>query len=670
MSTDYKNYQFNHHGMLVPVALPFSLPTAVYGAMLAIWHLRPATQKQFPLHRGRPKDFLRFLAWCAIQGRRQYSILRSIPEWDRTLSSPLLLPPLKNDNWANGFSVAMFLYGISRYGYFIAPVVTSTKARNRIARAFWRGDRHHSMLPSPGGWQSEYFVKRFGNIERFVEALRLNPKDSGKSNQQLAEEFGIRDTFHCRDQYSVDTQSTTAKPYHSTTCFPKNENYQNWKKKVIEAVSLPGIDYRTYLEENDGAMLKAGIYRFHVNLPRPVLKKLSWLGRQLKRKPSQFQLGSITARIPINRNPRVRSAFPFGVNLFGYAHGEIGIGEDVRLVALALQSQNVPFCIVNIKPGASVSQKDNSVAQWVVPKPLYAISIFCITGIEQVRYTCEQGLEVFQDRYNIGFWPWELPEWPASCAHAFATVDEIWGISSYAANAYRRSPCPVYTMSLPVAVDEIAPMSRRDFDLPSTGYLFIFSFDFNSTTVRKNPAAVIDAFQHAFNKAEHDNVGLVLKSSHAAVKNKEWEHTSRIIDSDPRIHLIDTTLRRPELLALYQCCDCYVSLHRAEGFGRGLAEALLLDLQLITTGFSGNMDYCKKQRVGLVKYKRREVRSHEYFHADGQFWAEPDIHHAAELMYSVYRNPKPIRPIEFDFTPSSMGKRYLKRLNDIRSQLI
>ncbi|WP_177419178.1 glycosyltransferase [endosymbiont of Lamellibrachia barhami] len=631
--------QSEGHGLLAPIAMPFHLPTPIYGAMLAIWHLRPILQRRFPLHEGRPKDFVRFLAWCAIEGRRQYAILRSIPAWDAALVRPLILPSLNNDRWADGFSVAMFFYGVVRYRYFVAPMLRDAKARHRIARAFWRGERHKFMLPKASLWQVEFFRRQFGTPDSLIAMLRLKRKDVGKSTLQLVETFGLADV-----QQTLEAHA--------------------------EVKQLPIGDQCTSLTEPDKALLPAGQSRFYLRLPKLVLRKLAWLGVRFKRRPTQFQLASITNRIPISQRPLSRSTDPFGVNLFGYAQGEIGIGEDVRLLALALKSHAIPFCIVNVKPGDNVSQKDKSVDQWIVDEPRYAINIFCTTGIEQVRYACERGLDLFEDRYNIGYWPWELPDWPASCTHAFSMVDELWGISHYTANAYRRAQCPVYAMPLSVTIDSVAPMGRKDFGLPEEDYLFVFSFDFNSTLVRKNPVAVIQAFQCAFPSSDGGRkIGLVVKASHVKAGNKAWKRIKRLIDADPRIHLIDATLRRPEVLALYQCCDCYVSLHRAEGFGRGLAEALMLDLQLIATGFSGNLDFCTEDRVGLVRYRRRDVRRLEYFHADGQSWADPDTDHAAELMRSIRTDPRSVEPKAFDFSPATAGTRYAQRLNEIKHQL-
>jgi glycosyltransferase involved in cell wall biosynthesis len=362
---------------------------------------------------------------------------------------------------------------------------------------------------------------------------------------------------------------------------------------------------------------------------------------------------------------------PFGVNLVGYAKGELGIGEDVRMLALALEANGVPFCIVDVELGAHVSQMDRSVERWVSDRPRYPINLFCMTGIEQARYACEQGMEIFRGRYTIGLWPWELPEWPASCRYVFNVTDEIWGISAYTTHAYRGAPCPVYPMSLPVIAEPVGPETRTDFGLPTEAYLFLFAFDLHSTLARKNPEGVIRAFQQAFPQRRRDPVGLVIKASHTEnAKGESWDQLKALVRSDPRIHLIENTLRKPGLLALYRCCDCFVSLHRAEGFGRSIAEALLLGLPVIATGFSGNLDYCREGQVDLVPYGMREVRRQEYFWGEGQHWAEPDLKHAAQSMRHRAAGPRGLvgNPLN-ELTPAAVGKRYVRRLDEIYREL-
>jgi hypothetical protein len=224
-------------------------------------------------------------------------------------------------------------------------------------------------------------------------------------------------------------------------------------------------------------------------------------------------------------------------------------------------------------------------------------------------------------------------------------------------------------MSLPVALGEVGAQKRVDFGLPEKAYLYSFAFDINSSAARKNPEGLIAAFQKAFPLSGKEDVGLVLKISHPETSCKLWRTIRKAAAGDARIHLIEKTMRRPELLALFNACDCFVSLHRAEGFGRCLAEALLLGKQLIATGFSGNLDFCHEPRVALVRHKMVPLKPGDYMWGEGQEWADPDLDHAADLMRSVREKPRSVSEKIFPFHPVKVARRFAVRLQELRMQL-
>ncbi len=373
----------------------------------------------------------------------------------------------------------------------------------------------------------------------------------------------------------------------------------------------------------------------------------------------------------------------FGVNVIGYAFGQLGIGEDARMTARSLLAAHAPFNMVSMEPSAEISQNDRSMQQYVVERGEFAINLFCLTAEETGRFYAEQGASQFINRYNIGYWPWELGAWPDAWQMLFELVDEVWVSSQHTFDALV-PVCdkPLYLM--PMAVD-LGPVTqfksrrqaRAHFDLPAKAKLFCFSFDLNSYIDRKNPQACVEAFLLAFAKAEYSDasVGLVVKVHAPKKPNESWEKLKAFAASDSRIHIIEQTLDRADLLALYQACDCFVSLHRAEGFGRGLAEALQLGLRVICTGYSGNLDFCHAPAAELVDYRLVKVGRAQYPHAKGQFWAEPSIKHAAELMQKVFALPelelklkqKPVRQSDkfAEFSPMVVGNRYKRRLKEI-----
>lgn len=365
------------------------------------------------------------------------------------------------------------------------------------------------------------------------------------------------------------------------------------------------------------------------------------------------------------------SQFSFGVNLIGYAFGELGIGEDVRMAALALQAANIPFTVINFQPGDDIRQNDRSIEQWVNNEPIYAINIVCLTALEHLRLYIEWGGDLFKHRYTIGYWPWELQNWPANWQHCFSLVDEVWASSRHTWQAVERSsPVPVLMMPMAVALPDVKRYRRQQWQLPLSDYLFVFSFDGNSTLARKNPQAVVEAFQQAFPGGD-EPVGLVIKCMRPDMKSWVWQGILALAERDRRIHIVDRMLSKSEVLGLYRLCDCFVSLHRAEGFGRGIAEALLLGLHVITTDHGGNVDFCVPGFADLVAYSLVPVGVDDYVEPDGQFWAEVDINVAAHIMKRVVsenrkRNKSVSAKIRQRFATDVVGTAYQHRLSQIR----
>ena len=158
----------------------------------------------------------------------------------------------------------------------------------------------------------------------------------------------------------------------------------------------------------------------------------------------------------------------------------------------------------------------------------------------------------------------------------------------------------------------------------------------------------LEAYQRAFPKAHlpasfgqvcrshvlSEHVSLLIKTFPPRRSNPEWEMLKARVDEDSRITLIPMNLNRDELLSLYACCDVFLSLHRSEGFGRGIAEALQLGVDVIATSFGGNTDFCTGPLAHAVSWRLVPIPRGSYPHADGHYWAEPDIDHAAHLSVS------------------------------------
>jgi glycosyltransferase involved in cell wall biosynthesis len=252
------------------------------------------------------------------------------------------------------------------------------------------------------------------------------------------------------------------------------------------------------------------------------------------------------------------------------------------------------------------------------------------------------------NRYVIGDWFWELPTVATSLVSQIDRVDELWVGSRFTAAAFRgHTTKPIRVLPVPIEVAPDPRLCRADFGLPETACLFFFHCDATSSLARKDPWAVIDAFGCAFEPSERSGPArLVVKTLNLRAFPEAHERLTREVGAVAGI-LIDESLTRSEMDALTGLCDVYVSLHRAEGFGMGMAEAMLLGLPVVATGYSGNLDFMTQANSCLTGYRLRPVDEADLAHHPGldricelgQLWAEPDIDHAARWMRWLYENP-------------------------------
>lgn len=404
-------------------------------------------------------------------------------------------------------------------------------------------------------------------------------------------------------------------------------------------------------------------------LPVAVRDYIDWFRRFITIETNLIDALRSTA-VNANPSPILMTPLPMGVNVIGYAYGQLGIGEDARMAVKSLLSTDLPVTLLDFSPGKGTAQADHSMAEHVGKEPIYAVNVFCLSALEHARCFAERGRELFADRINVGYWPWELSHWPQEWNHLLALVDEVWVSSPHTMQALQPvSATPVRLMPMAVEVGPIAHRTRATFGLPEKAFLFLFAFDLNSFAKRKNPKACVLAFLNAFPRGVDfgaDRVGLAIKVHPPSTSNREWDELKELQLRDTRIHLIEETLNRPDLLALYSACDCFVSLHRAEGFGRSIAEAMLLGKPVIATGYSGNMAFNNEENALLVKYNISELVEGDYPYGNGQCWAEPSIQDAAQQMRRVFEKSAIIKilagngkkTINSKHHPSVVGQQY------------
>ena len=436
------------------------------------------------------------------------------------------------------------------------------------------------------------------------------------------------------------------------------------------------------------------------------------LQEAVQQRSSAYQLlGTVsdpTALVPFANRP-------FGVNLIGHAFEVFGIGEDIRMAARALEAAGVPCCVINHAASNSAASIDRSLEPLLCNDPAsgpYAFNLVCMAAPIQARWLLQVGLDPLRERYTLTAWPWETQQWPTAWLPLLEVADELWPSSAFTAAALQypaaEAGLPLLVMSMAAEIpdpdrfcgSEARTTSRERHGLPAEAMLFGYGFDLNSTAIRKNPMGALEAFQLAFplphlpatfgreinNHPLSNQVALMIKTFPPQGESAEWHWLQLRAAEDPRIHLVAANLERDELLALYGSCDVFLSLHRSEGFGRGMAEALQLGLDVIGTDYGGNTDFCTGPLAHPVRCQEVPIPRGSYPCADGHLWGEPDLDHAAELMQQVAarrlalandheasatdpsRDPAVLAAYRERFSFAAAGARYRARLEELWAQ--
>nr|WP_233489860.1 glycosyltransferase family 4 protein [Stenotrophomonas maltophilia] len=321
-----------------------------------------------------------------------------------------------------------------------------------------------------------------------------------------------------------------------------------------------------------------------------------------------------------------------GVNVLGYIHGQFGLAEAARSYARALIEQGVPVALRDIDLGLPNARGDHALDAYLDDTMPHAVSIIFVNPDYLAQALASIPLARGQGRYLIACWFWELERLPDSWLPALELVDEVMVATGFVENAVAHATRkPVTRIPMPLGVLNDSGLQRVDFGLPEDAFVFLTSFDFSSRMERKNPEAVIHAFRAAFPVQRRD-VRLLIKSSNGHRFPHLLKHLLTLTDGDERIIVRDEVIAREHLNALQRCCDAYVSLHRAEGFGLGLAECMAMGKPVIATGWSGNMEFMDADSAGLVGFTLVPVGTGEYPGGAGQRWADADVEQAADFM--------------------------------------
>lgn len=328
------------------------------------------------------------------------------------------------------------------------------------------------------------------------------------------------------------------------------------------------------------------------------------------------------------------------INLIGYFPYSFGIAEGARGTLRALNHLNIKTNAIPLGIPSLDATNDDFISQYST-EAAHDINIIYMNASQILPIVEYLPLK---NKYNIGVWNWELEQFPEMWHSAFDFVDEIWTPSNFTQKSIQSSTKKkVSKVPIPISPIFNKQITKESIGLSGNRFVFFTMLDFDSAVERKNPEAVIKAFKSVFDKSDIE-VCLIIKVSYneqsaAPETKKSYNNLIQMLDGYSNIFIINENLRKEDLNALINMSDCFISLHRSEGYGLGPAEAMAMGKPVISTNWSATTEFMDADSAMLVDYKTIPVFGYFYdniLKQSHQYWADPDVEHAAFFMKKIY----------------------------------
>ena len=362
-----------------------------------------------------------------------------------------------------------------------------------------------------------------------------------------------------------------------------------------------------------------------------------------------------------------------GVDVFGYLSAGVGVGQSARLNVEALHTTEIDVTAVSLpRPRSNrlyLEHKDIALT--------HDIALMCVDAYQFLHQRHIIGERYFSQRYTIAQWFWELEQVPSYYIEPLSVIQEFWAPTLFLKNAMTSiapSSARIEYMPLPVRPGVTSSAISKSLLGLEDRFLFYFSFDFLSVMKRKNPVGLLRAYIDAFKPA--DGAALLIKSINGFQRPTELGELRLAAAGRSDIKIVDEFVTPQMNSALMATADCYVSLHRSEGYGLTLAEAMALGKPVIATGYSGNMDFMSESNSVPISYSLVPVGDNAEGYPSTSQWAEPD-HEASVLAlqkmmsdrnFAVELGKAAQLHLERNFSIEVVGNLMLRRIQEIRAQ--
>jgi len=329
------------------------------------------------------------------------------------------------------------------------------------------------------------------------------------------------------------------------------------------------------------------------------------------------------------------------VTLIGLLGMKVGVGEAARQMVERFQSMGILINPINLSKTLKMDDFDYETVQ--SPDPYSGGMVILSLNPEHMSlvslaYKRSQLLT----RRVVGVWYWELETFPASWVKALRFVDEVWVASRFIADGLRpiAGDKPVHLVPLPLNIGAFLTVPSKDVVPALAGKTIVFfMYDVRSAHARKNPEAVIKAYRLA---AEHNPACvLVMKIGSSSAWPESEARLRALAVGCASIHFLQERFSAEDMKNLMARVDIVISLHRSEGFGLLMAEAMASGKPVIATGYSANLDFMTPECAVLVDYTMIDVVDPQHiFDSHNAQWAEPNIDHAAEALRRLIASPE------------------------------